>query len=413
MKKTKFITSSLLILSMAIVPFVSSADNGFLFRGDDNNRSIRVETRADLDAKAKVDLKHESNKNKEDKDKDRDSRSNKSILGALFGSSENRVNAEVKANSNASFNRNNIPIISGITAPTMLKVGETGTWTVNASDSSNGSLSYSVNWGDRKDDSTAKMSSESFTQTSTFTHAYANPGTYKIAFAVKNSAGLSAVSTTTVRVTSTNTVAAPVISNVSVTSTKPHQATVTWTTDVRSTSLVWYSKTSPVNTSGNANIARNSFWNSFWNVKGRDHKVTLTKLEPGTTYYVIVGSANASGKTLSSEVSVTTPALPNSSNAPVITSLTGNTSVVVGQTATITVNAYDPDNGSLTYTADWGDNTSSTFSLKAGTDVYTQTSTFTHVYDVAGTYKATFTAQNSKGLKASSSVNITAQAATQ
>ncbi|MDE1975418.1 MAG: hypothetical protein KGI49_02835, partial [Patescibacteria group bacterium] len=40
------------------------------------------------------------------------------------------------------------PVISGISSPTVLQVGQTGTWSVNASDPQNGTLSYSVDWGD-------------------------------------------------------------------------------------------------------------------------------------------------------------------------------------------------------------------------------------------------------------------------
>ncbi len=43
---------------------------------------------------------------------------------------------------------NQPPVISGVSGPTTLRVGETGTWTVQASDPENGTLSYSVIWGD-------------------------------------------------------------------------------------------------------------------------------------------------------------------------------------------------------------------------------------------------------------------------
>src|SRR3989344_6054154 len=40
------------------------------------------------------------------------------------------------------------PVISGVSGPQSLKVNETGTWSVSAHDSSGGSLSYYVAWGD-------------------------------------------------------------------------------------------------------------------------------------------------------------------------------------------------------------------------------------------------------------------------
>ena len=98
------------------------------------------------------------------------------------------------------------PVISGGTFPTTLGVGQTGTWTVNASDPLNGSLSYSVNWGDAYScpagyTCVATTPNVIAQQTSTFTHSYANAGTYKVAFTVTNSSGLSAQTTATVQVT--------------------------------------------------------------------------------------------------------------------------------------------------------------------------------------------------------------------
>jgi len=107
------------------------------------------------------------------------------------------------------------PVISGGTFPTTLNVGQTGTWKVNASDPQNGSLSYSVNWGDTP---TCKagyiceqsMSTASIVQTSTFTHSYATAGTYNITFTVTDSAGLSAQTSTTVQVVAATTAVGPV-----------------------------------------------------------------------------------------------------------------------------------------------------------------------------------------------------------
>lgn len=93
---------------------------------------------------------------------------------------------------------NKPPVISGISAPTTLNVGETGTWSVQASDPEKGSLNYSVNWGDV---STAmSVASKSFIQSASFTHSYNSAGTFKPVFTVKDSAGLSAESSATVRV---------------------------------------------------------------------------------------------------------------------------------------------------------------------------------------------------------------------
>lgn len=84
------------------------------------------------------------------------------------------------------------PVIHGLDAPTTLAVGQTGTWTVRASDPQGGALSYSVVWGDEPAyymaQSTASASGQ-FVQATTFTHAYATTGNYSPIFTVKNSAG--------------------------------------------------------------------------------------------------------------------------------------------------------------------------------------------------------------------------------
>jgi hypothetical protein len=96
---------------------------------------------------------------------------------------------------------NKPPVIYGFEAPTQLKVGATGTWSVKASDPENGSLSYTIEWGDRAVDAPAGMMpypvQESSKQQSSFTHAYSYPGEYKVIITVRDSAGATAQSSAT------------------------------------------------------------------------------------------------------------------------------------------------------------------------------------------------------------------------
>lgn len=354
------IVSSLMVAIIMSVPVVSMANNGQ--KNDRNNR---------FNIGQYFSQKQGENSN--------------SLFNRMFKLFGDKNNVEVN---------NLAPSISGIKAPTVLKIGETGTWTIKATDPKNGSLEYAVNWGDTTSKALSKTASPLFVQDTTFTHAYSEKGIYNITFTVSNEAGLKATSTVSVHVVGQVSTTMPVISNLMAKSTRPHKAIITWQTDVKANSLVWYSKTSPVNTSGKANISRKA---SILN-----HKIELSKLESNIKYYVVVGSANKEGTTMSSETSFTTPAKDNT--APVITSLKGPSTIMTGETITVTVNAYDPKNGTLSYTADWGDNVATTRSLVARP--FVQSATFSHIYNSIGTYTATFTAENSAGQKTSSSMKI-------
>jgi hypothetical protein len=105
-----------------------------------------------------------------------------------------------------SFVQNNSqPSINGISGPSHLYVGQSGTWTIDTQDHGN-NLSYSVNWGDQllypmnSDKAGAPTPMPIFLQTTTFSHTYNQAGTYTITFTVRNSAGQTTSSTMTVAV---------------------------------------------------------------------------------------------------------------------------------------------------------------------------------------------------------------------
>src|SRR3989344_5421644 len=80
------------------------------------------------------------------------------------------------------------PVISGVSGPTTLNTGQSGTWTVTARDPENGPLSYNVVWGDEASFSVMEFrmpsASEQDKQTATFTHTYFNEGVYTPIFYV-------------------------------------------------------------------------------------------------------------------------------------------------------------------------------------------------------------------------------------
>ena len=84
--------------------------------------------------------------------------------------------------------KNMPPVISGLSGPRTLKVNETGTWTIQASDPENGALSYHITWGDEYvgDGSISIGRPLDFTTTNTFTHRYSSAGTYNMTVTVRD-----------------------------------------------------------------------------------------------------------------------------------------------------------------------------------------------------------------------------------
>ena len=93
------------------------------------------------------------------------------------------------------------PVISSFSSPTILAVNEIDTWTIQASDPENRTLTYRIMWGDENTLSNqASVSGGTFVQTSTFTHAYSVAGTYTVTVIVRNSGGKEARASATVKV---------------------------------------------------------------------------------------------------------------------------------------------------------------------------------------------------------------------
>lgn len=181
---------------------------------------------------------------------------------------------------------NRPPVINGITAPTLLSVGQAGTWTVKASDPENGPLSYSVNWGDVGFFRSLLKASTPVMQTSTFTHVYSTPGTYTVVFIVTDDHKKVATSSVTVSVTAAPVdTTAPNLSSIA-SSTASTTATITWTTDDISTSKVYFSTSNPIdpNASTTQTVENNTLVSN--------HSITLGGLATSTTYYFVVQSIN-------------------------------------------------------------------------------------------------------------------------
>lgn len=132
------------------------------------------------------------------------------------GTSNSQTFTVTSGNSGNPYQPYGAPVINGIDAPTTLGVNQTGTWTVRATDQAGGGLNYSVDWGDQYYPYTSAAASQTFIQSSTFTHAYSQPGVYTVRFTVRGSNGLTTTSSVTVNVTSSgnNPYGAPYITSI-------------------------------------------------------------------------------------------------------------------------------------------------------------------------------------------------------
>jgi len=127
---------------------------------------------------------------------------------------------------------------------------------------------------------------------------------------------------------------APVISDLQAKPDKHNnKATITWKTDVKANSLVWFSKTSPVDTSEKPDEKNPG--------KKTKHKIKIDHLERDNTYYVIVASENEGGKTYSSEISFSTGGTGNGDT----------TDPVIAAHDNITVEATSDAGAVVTYTS--------------------------------------------------------------
>lgn len=108
-------------------------------------------------------------------------------------------------------------IINSISGPTSLGVGEKGAWTINATVPAGTNVSYSVNWGENLNyPMTASSDKGEIQQTSTFTHSYSRAGTYVIKFEINSGSEITGLSQTVVVGSQTT----PGVLNATVTSSK-------------------------------------------------------------------------------------------------------------------------------------------------------------------------------------------------
>ena len=98
---------------------------------------------------------------------------------------------------------------------------------------------------------------------------------------------------------------------------------------------------------------------------------------------------------------------PTSNQPPTISGVSGPTTLKVNEIGTWTVKASDPEQGVLSYSVFWGDETTTGLYSPAQKNwSYTQSATFTHSFSKAGAYNPTFTVTDNQGLSAKTSISV-------
>lgn len=94
------------------------------------------------------------------------------------------------------------PVIHSLSGPTSLKVGEVGKWSISSSIADNSSLTYEITWGDENNYPYygLKVSSQTYSQNTSFEHTYNSPGVYTITIKVRSVNGQVTETTQTVNV---------------------------------------------------------------------------------------------------------------------------------------------------------------------------------------------------------------------
>lgn len=331
---------------------------------------------------------------------------------------------------------NKSPVISGISGPQSLNVGEAGTWEIKAYDPNGGNLSYSVFWGDEVMTQTAVSNAKEimldYRQTSTFSHVYERAGSYTPVFTVRNDAGKSITTSLSLKVkgTSINPTTIRVISpNGGEVWEKGTMQTITWKVenpkplcselglkcpDIMPTYEI--SLLPNYHCDGNicaaiaiapTKIAKGVTGNSYlWTVD------TENQITNSGSYKIMVCNEGGVCDTSNNSFRIV-----SSSDDFVISDVTGPKLLKIGQVGTWKVKVNDNDGGNLSYSVDWGDNYQNDCGRgdtpcariigEAKAIEVSQSATFTHAYSLAGTYQAVFTVTNEDGESRSETVQVT------
>jgi hypothetical protein len=204
------------------------------------------------------------------------------------------------------------PVITNVSSSGVTSGTATIAWTTDEASSSVVNYGTTTGYG-----STTTQAPLVTTHSVTLTGLTANT-TYNFDVASANAANTTTASTNFTFKTTSNTAPPPVISYLSYWGITATQATITWSTDELTNTAVAYGTT---NALGQLSPVQTALTNS--------HGVTLTGLNPGTTYYFVAQSADGSGNTgYSTTYSFTTLAGPPTISGVTATPAANNTATI-------------------------------------------------------------------------------------
>jgi hypothetical protein len=201
------------------------------------------------------------------------------------------------------------PVISNVSGPTTLAAGAMGTWSLSTTNPYGAYLTVSVEWGDTQNQyaqNAAQQIAGIGSQTVTFTHVYAQQGTYTIQFKVTNQNGQSTVSTQTVVVTGTSGTG-----NVSISSITPSSGRTGTQIAIQGSGFTQYDNTVRFGSGGTMHLpAYNGtiYYTVPQYLSPCDISTSgtcplyLQLVTPGTSYPVSISNANGTSNTISFSV---------------------------------------------------------------------------------------------------------------
>lgn len=273
--------------------------------------------------------------------------------------------------------------ITSIDAPAALAVNEEGTWTVNVNtDPDAGGLKYSVKWGDEGFMARLMSMDEDIQTDASFTHAYGEAGTYTPEFTVTDADGNTVSKSAAQVVVSDEAEAAPAITAISASEAAAGAKLTLTGTNFTEDSRVFVGSTEADATF----VSDSSLTFSVPAIALGDYSVTVKN-----------GDQTSNGIGLEIIKKLATRVSISGIDAPV--------TLAVNEEGTWTVNVDTNASGNLKYAVEWGDE-GIMARMMGSSEVVQTSSTFTHSYSDAGTYKPKFTVTDESGARSSVSATV-------